>query len=164
MKKIIVYSHALKDPIFLECGDQYDSYAEVYENGKLVHKVRWVNVDSSNTYDPDPATPQIEKIEIANGKYLAVVGYHKGKYKALRLIAWGTYNPANETAMSRTLPTIQPNPRHKGRNIAEAVNWHKGGWKSDWSEACLTTPEPEYEKFMDCIEMGEIVEIEKRGI
>lgn len=157
VKTIFIYSHKIEDKKLkkkiLKNKDEYDSQIEVWENGVQLWK-GVCNVDSSVKLEA--------KIEIQNGVYPAIVGMHKGKYKAILILnqkpKFQDWKKLQEK--ERILPTININPKWK-KNIAKYINLHMGGDSWDWSEGCITIHKNDYERFIELFEINEIINLEK---
>jgi hypothetical protein len=140
-------------------GDVYADTMEAFDaSGQSVYFTDYCNSDATVGYNGG---------RLAKGVYNAIVGMHKGRYKAFKL-----FRPLPDdrlakieseddlTLADRTLPSEIPNPNHGGDMIITCVNIHKGGENWDWSHGCITVLGDAFDRLMGHFAMNEIVIVE----
>jgi hypothetical protein len=155
MKIIEIIRGGQKNPIQLKSGDVYDSKINVYsDNGELLHTQIHVNTDFTAGYKGGI---------LAEGAYYAIIGMHKGQYKAPMML---DCNPSEIDLVKdwqkipdkyRIMPSLIGNPNQNNKKIITAVNSHKGGtgeW--DWSHGCITIYSDYWHDFIKLFEFNEI--------
>ena len=158
MKTIIIGRGESIENKVLKNGDVLDSDINVRDaNEVLLYECENVNTDPTTGYKGGI---------LAEGEYFAIYHWHKGKYPALKIFNQVDVErlerikrSSNLTRAERTLPSNVGNPNHKGEFIIQDVNIHKCGDNSDWSHGCITIYYRNWDEFMKCFEVGEIVRV-----
>lgn len=128
--RIVVKKKKHPAPIVLANGDAYDGIATVYDNnGKTLGEFH-INTDPTNTYKGG---------ELASGEYI-----YKKHIRPNGRIVYNIYTKKGESV----LPSVKPNPNHKGKPIITGVQIHCGGKDWDGSHGCLTIPPIEWLTFI----------------
>lgn len=170
MKTVRIIRGGQSHPLILNNGDKYDSVGIIIdETGHKLYTDPLINTDHTTGYAGGI---------LAEGVYYAILGDHKGKYRALNIFkkidgisleqiksrAAFVKNPA-----LRVLPSLVPNANHKGQFIITDVNDHAGGmdvydldgnlnskgW--DYSHGCITHFSALYGKWVSFFKPNEIV-------
>lgn len=158
MKTIRIARKGSEKPYRLENGDIYDSKLTVEDsNGREIYVSNRVNTDSTIGYKGGL---------LQTGIYYAIVGLHKGMYKALKLFRMvsperlaNIKTESDLTEAERTLPSAIPNPNHAGEFVIQLVNIHKGGSKWDWSHGCITIYIDDWNEFINCFDSNEVCKV-----
>lgn len=156
MKRIEIIRGGQSSPMVLQNGDRYDSQAKVYDDtGELVHTAQYVNTDFTIGYQGGiiAESRDLAGLVVSNEKRGKHIRIFKRKYidKVRTPDEWYDYN---------RLDSLIPNPNHNNEAWIELALYHRGGYRTDGSHACITQHPDHYPAVMDQFENGERVLID----
>jgi len=140
-------------PLKLKSGDVLDSQMQLFSGPRRLYTAEYCNTDPTVSWHDKGG-------RLAEGEYRFICDRRKdnGKkvlylYRATPDEDRGIVLAQDLTDIMRTLPSLIPNPAHKGKNIMTNILVHSVGVYTDGSQGCISASE--FNRFISYFYIGD---------